>query len=480
MNEGSPTAQEPGRNPGLDSLMSTPLVGAMTTRRTHRIARGTSVRSGPLTYESKNKPEPLTALEEAVLICSMGMTGLVTHDGPLVRPDGGDELGTPFMNIVGRAAASPDNCQTTHFFMINDDGIWLLRQPRGEKALETLKDLPPNWSDWKEGEWIHAAESVKVRISNRRLEFPREFPYYFGWNKQISNVPGTTLFLPIVDLTHQYINVLLNAMTEPDGQRPFALDDWQRFRPRSVIEFLAKVGSATGLSPEIPYQPIGGLKWIRNGFCNKNNAMPLGMMGTLKADLGAMLHLQNLTLVAESMGLGTWTHLSVFPPFLFQVDPAKGWHGLGFRMDLPKKLHPMPPAPASQPNPVGIDGLLEGNCPPYVKSMDDAVDQVLEDKFGSQGAYGDFNIFKRPYRSEADAAEYLKIEKNYSKDAVQYVKDICNYLYDTYGRFPAHVDAFYTQGIWLQCSHVEMEYYEKFFDPAIYPRQSAHDALWHR
>ena len=62
---------------------------------------------------------------------------------------------------------------------------------------------------------------------------------------------------------------------------------------------------------------------------------------------------------------------------------------------------------------------------------------------------------------------------------MQYVKDACNYLYETYGRFPAHVDAFYSGGMWLQFSHLEMEYYDRFFDPAQYTRQAAHDGLWH-
>ena len=56
---------------------------------------------------------------------------------------------------------------------------------------------------------------------------------------------------------------------------------------------------------------------------------------------------------------------------------------------------------------------------------------------------------------------------------MQYVKDACNYLYETYGRFPAHVDAFYSPGMWLQFSHLEMEYYDRFFDPSQYTRQAA-------
>ena len=36
---------------------------------------------------------------------------------------------------------------------------------------------------------------------------------------------------------------------------------------------------------------------------------------------------------------------------------------------------------------------------------------------------------------------------------------------DTYGRFPAHSDAFHMPGIWVQFSHLEIEYYERFAAP---------------
>jgi hypothetical protein len=64
------------------------------------------------------------------------------------------------------------------------------------------------------------------------------------------------------------------------------------------------------------------------------------------------------------------------------------------------------------------------------------------------------------------------------KETVQYVKDICNYIYDTYGRFPAHVNAFHVPGVWLQVSHLEIEYYEKFFHESLYHRQAEHRRVW--
>lgn len=128
----SPAAEgtDSAMHAGLADLAGYPFLSALTERRTRRIPRGFSVNAGPLSHESHNEPAPLSRLEEAILItCVTGITGITTHDGPLVETNGLNELGTPFLNITARTGSSADNAQATHFFMINDDGIFLLRAP---------------------------------------------------------------------------------------------------------------------------------------------------------------------------------------------------------------------------------------------------------------------------------------------------------------------------------------------------------------
>src|SRR5258706_4054460 len=302
-------------NKGLEELFQYPFMSCLGERRTRRGARGTSVSAGSLSHESRNAPAPIGKLEEAILIVSTGVTGLTTHDGPLTKPNGSNELGTPFLNVIARTASSADNCQATSFFMINDQGIWLLRQPKGRDALAMLKEVPPRWSDWTEADWLAAADAVKVRISDRRLDFPREYPYYLGWNAQLSNRPGTTLFLPVVDCTWQYINAILILLSEPDGKRPMVVDDFRKFKPKTTIEVLAWIGGQLGISPYIPYQPIGGLKWIRNGFVNKDNVAPLGFGRALRTDYECFFAMQNLMLVGQAIGIGGGVVGVVFLPF---------------------------------------------------------------------------------------------------------------------------------------------------------------------
>jgi hypothetical protein len=207
--------------------------------------------------------------------------------------------------------------------------------------------------------------------------------------------------------------------------------------------------------------------------------LPLGLASTMRVDFESFFLLQNLMLIGQGMGLGGWIHAAIAPPYIFQRDEKKNWFGLGFKMATPKKKWlEWPPVPSTQPNPVGIDGILQGLCPPYVKSMSQAVDQLLEEKYSAMGTYGDLEIFKRPYNSEANAQEYLAHAPRYTKKAIEYTKEICNYIFDTYGRFPAHVNAFHTPGIWLQFSHLELEYYEKFYKPSQFERQAKHAEMW--
>ena len=59
----------------------------------------------------------------------------------------------------------------------------------------------------------------------------------------------------------------------------------------------------------------------------------------------------------------------------------------------------------------------------------------------------------------------MRNAEHHPPEAIEYTKEICRYLVETYGRFPAHTDAFHLPGIWVQFSHLEIEYYERFGNP---------------
>ena len=110
--------------------------------------------------------------------------------------------------------------------------------------------------------------------------------------------------------------------------------------------------------------------------------------------------------------------------------------------------------------------------------MDDAVDAVLADKFGPDGIYRDEALFRRIYNGEF-GDRYLDEASNYADDVIACTRDVCNYIYDTHGRFPAHAEAIHVPGAWLQVHHVEDAYYEKFFRGGLTDAHRAHDETWH-
>ena len=207
----------------------------------------------------------------------------------------------------------------------------------------------------------------------------------------MSNAPGTTQFLPVVDNTRQYINVLLILLSEPTRQGAAV---HRRLAARS--------GRRTRWSGRRGRRPSSG-SWTRSrtsrSAASSGRAAasprptcpaPLGSITTVRTDYEAHFLFQNLMLTAEALRLGAWVHGAPMIPHVWQRDPAEGHP----RPRLPRVQRARrstragsagrrcpPPSPPTS----GIDGVLEGLCPPYVNDMDAAVDQVLEEKFGPDG-----------------------------------------------------------------------------------------------
>jgi hypothetical protein len=396
-----------------------------------------------------------------LLIATTGCTGLTMPDRPFYDPrTNAPIMAKPNVNMVGRTAGSPDNAQGTNFFMINDSGTYFLRK------------LPPvEGGVFDPDMLLKRAELAKVKLLDQRIDVPngnRDFPAYLDSNRFLSNLPSTTVLFPVVDLSHQYINGMMYLLTQPAGVRPAIVDD-RNF-----------------------YQLAGVKKWVKSGFLNKDIKVPLGAIWSMRTQIEADLLVQNLFLIAEAMGLGAWIHGSISPPVLMGDPKFTTQYGpmLGFDFVTPKwKLAdiirwqvPFPKYANLRANPVGLrhkgEHLIKGSCPPYYDSMSEAVDAVVSAKFGPKGIYQDRSTFDKIYR-EQYGATYLKEASAYSQDVIECARDICTYIYETHGRFPAHVDAIYAPGIWLQVHHVEQDYYDAYFSNGLTQAHRDHDRLWH-
>jgi hypothetical protein len=441
-------------NEGLDQALAYPLFTALANRRSRRIIRGIrSVPAGPLSYESTQPAQPLDPLEEALLIAATGVTGLTMPDRPFEDGNGNKILGTPNLNMIGRAAGSPDNAQATHFFMINDEGVYFL------KRVDDLAPFPATSQHL-----LERASKAKVLLRKGRPEFPREFPYYLDSNRFLSNLRGSTIFFPVVDMTRQYINGLMYLLTEEQGKRPMFVDD-RNF-----------------------YLAAGVRRWVRTGFLNNKSPLPLGVLGPLRTPIEADLLLQNLALTLQAMGLGGWIHACVAPPYLLgnphlatPQDRAQGlacrWVTPRFRvLDLVRWGTFLPRVRA---HPVGLEAngevLIRGMCPPYYPSMPDAVQAVVDQK---KRLYQDRDYFRKVFQGTG-GDQYVDHVPPYDERVIDCVKDVCTYIYRKHGRFPAHVDAIYVPGVWLQAQHLDLEYYDQLFKGGYTETQAEHQRRWH-
>ena len=447
---------------GLSTLLSRSLIETILRRRTHRVSRGAKVVAGSMSYTPDNPPQPLSQLEEALLIAMTGCTGFTMPDRPLSDPrDGTPIMAKPNVNMGGRTAGSPDNAQGTHFFLINDTGTYFLRKlppPEGEALPFDAPTL------------ISRAEQAKVKLLDRRIDVPgeRDFPAYLNSNRFLSNLPGTTILFPVVDLSHQYINGMMYLLTQPAGVRPTIVDDRNFYRPAGVN------------------------KWVKNGFLNKDIKLPLGAIWAMRTQIEADLIVQNLFLTAEAIGLGAWIHGSISPPVLLGDPKFRKTYGkmLDFDFVVPKwKLMdllrwqvPVPSHADLRANAVGLrfkgEQLIKGMCPPYYESMSEAVDAVVAEKFGPQGIYRDRAVFGRIYKGDY-GDRYLAEASDYASDVIECTRDICNYIYNTHGRFPAHCETIHVPGIWIQIHHVEEAYYDRFFKSGLTRVHRDHQRNWH-
>jgi len=445
---------------GFADLLTRPLIETIWQRRTHRVSRGVKeVAAGSMTYRSEQEPKPLSELEEAILIAMTGATGLTMPDRPFQDPQTGRlVMAKPNLTMTGRTAGSPDNAQGTHFFLINDTGTYFLRK------------LPLSGEPFSPDALIRRATEAKVKLLDKRLdvaEGKRNFPAYLDSNRLLSNLPGTTILVPVIDLSHQYINGLMYLLTQPDGSRPALVDDRNFFMPAGVKS------------------------WIRKGFLNDEIKVPLGVVGSLRTQLEAPLLLQNLFLVAEAMGLGAWIHATISPPILTgdpkfsdQYGPMLGFDHVVPRwrlMDILRWHVPLPRFANVRSHPVALrhqgEDLIVAKCPPNYASMSEAVDAVIAKKFGTGGVYKDKETFGEIYKDDF-GDRYLNEAAEYNQDVISCVRDICSYIHDTHGRFPAHCEAIHVPGVWLQVHNVELPYYDRFFKNGVTERHRNHDALW--
>src|SRR6185503_16413654 len=225
----SSTEPEP---PRVD-LNSYPLLTALRERRSRRFGLGMCIPGGPLAYQSKHQPVPLSEEEEAALVfAACGVTGHALADLCYAPGEGGNIMA----GLVARTIASGDGLQTVALIVTNDEATWLIRRPRELPAGE----IPQLIELGKRGEFSDLYRRCRVRLKAGRTTTSTEPLFNINANRWSAHAPGTTYFLPMNDLTFMYINGLLEILNETTGV--FLLDERNNFQPAGLARFARSRG----------------------------------------------------------------------------------------------------------------------------------------------------------------------------------------------------------------------------------------------
>jgi hypothetical protein len=166
------------------------------------------------------------------------------------------------------------------------------------------------------------------------------------------------------------------------------------------------------------------------------------------------------------MGLGGWMFDGIDRFTMLGASGDPEVPGLGFRYDLE--------AGWSTPNPTGLEGVFEAFCPPHHRTMADAVEAFAQRKFGPGGPY-----HRDTAGAWSDSPGVRGSAQVHSPEFKACVSLQAQYLYDTFGKFPATVPSLMILN-YVQALHLDLEFYDRFFRPGAYLGTHAeHQRVWH-
>jgi hypothetical protein len=435
------------RPEALRAAAEFPALEAIFGRRARRFALGAEM-TGPLAYRSTKAPVPLAYEEEAILVAAAtGVTGIVREEWPFTQADGSPTGADKLHTYTGRSFPSPLAIHGTEVFWTNDDGTFVLPQrdarPDRYVANQTVEEQ-------------HELYRKAVRLQDHRLDIPCRRPNLFKFNEWIVNREGTTLFIPIADVTRQCISAMLLYFDRPHGY--YLMD--KRLGADPLKPFVKE-----GLFSEHahPYDIADFERWQMVDM----NGVESGLV------------VENLMIATQALGLGGHPFSGGKgritmggEPLLHAAGGEGACEGLGFT------FHRVPddaPVGAGERIPVGLPGVFEAAVPPFHESMDAAVDWVVDIRWGPDGIFSEPEKHELPWKS----ADVPRAVPRPSELAIEATKTLCTYIWQAYGRFPATIDPFLTT-VWYQSCHLDVAFYDRYYPPdALPPHIRSHMHDWH-
>jgi hypothetical protein len=420
----------------ISDLLEFPLMRAIFGRRSRRFGLGMEIPSGPLAFTSRSAPEPLSELEQAILVAvATGVSGW--NFGIPFSPSRPMEHASPTVRFAGRTAPTAAGIGTPVLFYTTDEGTYVTNTrdvvPAGvRESLETQADTE---------QVISVCRDNTVQLSTTRLDLPPAPPHMLEPNIWMANAPGSMFMMPMGDASEEFLGLL--AVFVGHG---YLIVDEQAGRP------------AGDLAP-----------FIRSGLLDERKPFPVSMLQQITyeancAEVSFMAH--NVALTLQAMGLGGLYYTGLNRWSILGAFAEEGIEGLGFRFVQDERW--------SVPHPVGLDGVFEALCPPYFPDMRAAVQAFVERKFGPGGAYdpGVCGPWKR-------AAEIKRTVEPYSDEFIHCLGEVAQYVYEKHGKFPGTLTTLVLPGF-MQAHHIDTEFYDAHYQSGAYlPTHADHMQRWH-
>lgn len=416
----------------LNDLLKFPLMEAIAGRRARRFCMGAEIPDGVLAFKSKFPALPLSEIEKLIVLSIMGgVTGW--HFAIMRHEKYAPKLSNYCNSPVGRTFPSAAGFITSELFYTDDGGTYFFPT----RDFHPQIDIKDGKIDLEEFLIIHKNRIRK--LSDKRLHIPRAEPYMEGHNTWIANHPGSTLIIPVGDLAQHML---------------------------STISFYVQNGFP--IYDDIQKRPIPGIEKFGN-MVDENKAIPLTFMeqyalAELTAELSTSCYAG--VLILQAIGLGGWMFDGIDRHVILGASGDKNVPGLGFRYDQDERW--------SIPNPTGLEGVFEGYCPPHYRDMREATEALAKRKFGKGGVYN-----KDTPGAWSDSPKIRGSAKPYTEEFKECVALQAQYIYDTYGKFPATVPSIFAL-TYLQAQHLDLEFYDRYFNPDAYlTTHRKHMERWH-
>jgi hypothetical protein len=418
---------------GFQDMLSFPLLEALLGRRSRRFFLGAEIPDGVFAYKSRHKALPLTDLEKMLVVSACG--GNTSWHHLIYRAARyAPHLSNYAGSAGGRVFPSAAGFHTSQTFFTDDDGVYMLEMRDAPAFEDRTDDGALNLEAF-----IDNARKRIRKLQDGRFKFPSEVPYTEAHNTWVFNKPSTLVVIPVGDLSqHVLLNLcymLQNGLVLFDDINKSSIPGIEKFK--DIVD-VANVWPITFVE-----------QWS---------------LSELTVEIAASCYAGVLML--QAIGLGGWMFNGVDPFAVFGASGNPDVPGLGFRYDTDERW--------PYPNPTGLEGVMEGFCPPHYTDMRAAVEAVCERKFGPGGPFNPET--PGPWKDSRKVRSAAQVHDERFRECVTLQ---AQYLYDTFGKFPGTVPSMFLI-MYLQAHHLDLDFYDEFYKPGAYLKTHAdHLRRWH-